>query len=127
MFEVFLMENTIFFAEELDKQAGTGQGGQQGHPVPRRVWLKAGESLQICEVSPSMGVPIAETIWLLIFFTVSFAQNGDCGFSSKRLNLVLFSLNVSCETNCRVRVNPCETQPSFLLFPQHLLSFLSKD
>lgn len=90
MFGVFLIENTnfiFFFSEELDKQArgtGAGQGGQQGHPMPERVWLKAGESLQICGVSPFLDVPIAEITLSLIFSpfplprmeTVAFPQRG---------------------------------------------------
>lgn len=64
MFDVFLIENPFFVFFFLRGSGGTGavQGGQQGHPMlPKRVWLKAGESLQICGVSPSSDVPFAET------------------------------------------------------------------
>lgn len=86
MFEVFLMENSQFFSEELHKQAGSagaGQGGQWGRPVPRRVWLKAGKSLQICGVSPFLDVPVAETIWSLIFSAFPLSRMGTVAFPQR--------------------------------------------
>lgn len=44
--------------------------------LPRRVWLKAGENLQICGVSLSLDVPIAEAVGSLVLSPFPLPRRG---------------------------------------------------